>query len=709
MEVSFDYREGYDLQPEDIKNYISGNRFQVLVQQSSDIFEIITPDLIIQYISPAGEKVTGIPAEERIGRCTLELVTEEDDKEKFIYMVDYVLQYPDEKMQGELTVKDINGKLNYLTYTITNQLAEPSIQGLVINWSDITDRIEDQKEIEYLATHDELTRLPNRVFLKNKMKQLSQENTDPNFSFALIMLDIDSFRYVNDALGYQLGDQLILQVACRLQEFLNGDGFLCRYSGDQFAIIIQNLNRKWEYEETVGKIKDLFIDAYKVDLYELDMSVSLGISMYPFDEKDPDLLINYANISLLRAKHEGKNRYRFYSSDIGIQIYKQVVLRNDLLKTIERNQLQVYYQALVKLETSEILGAEALIRWNHPEWGMVSPNEFISLAEESGFIIKMGNWMLREVCKNYKGWMEQGMSPIKVSVNYSSIQFFEKHFVENIINTIREFELDPHFLIMEITESIFMKNPEKAIVDIQRLQDAGIQVALDDFGTGFSSLSYLSTFNIDILKIDRSFVKNVMADDASTIVTRSVIDLAQELRIKLVAEGIENEEQLTCLKGLNCYTGQGFIYNKPMPVKEFEQLLINETCPPYQVLSEKHERADMRKYLRIKLPKPLEAMMSITGVSGKFQVDKMKVNVKNISSDGLCFASEIRLPVNKDLTLQFMIQMQEDKKVEICGYPIWIQAIEENYYEYGVKFAQSPEEKIEFTMALYNLCKNLFN
>ncbi len=684
-------------------------RFQVLVQQSSDVFEIISPDFTIQYISPAVEKIIGYTPEERIGKNALEFL-EMEQKQEFIKMVDYVLECPEERMQGDLALKDQNGKVSYLTYTISNQLQEPSIRGIVINWRDITDRIENQKQIEYIATHDELTKLPNRVALKKKICQLCEENADLNYNFALIMLDIDGFRYINDALGYQLGDQLIIQVKSRLQGFLGENEFLCRYTGDQFAIIIQNMNQSWEYEQVVKKIAMLFKDAYKVDLYELDMTVSLGISMYPHDERDPDLLINYANISLLRSKHEGKNRYKFYSSEIGIQIYKQVVLRNDLLKAIERKQFQVYYQAQVELESSDILAAEALIRWDHPEWGMVSPNEFISLAEETGFIINLGNWMLNEVCKTYKSWMEQGMAPIKVSVNYSSIQFFEKNFVDNIITIINQYELNPHFLIMEITESVFMKNPEKAIVDIKRLQYQGIQVALDDFGTGFSSLSYLNSFNIDILKIDRSFIKNVMMDDASTIITRSVIDLAQELRIKLVAEGIENQEQLKYLKGANCYSGQGYLYNKPMPSDEFVQLLAKKKCLPTQLLNEKKTGKEHRKYLRIKLPKLLEADMSIRKrPEQNFNVGSVKVEVKNISSEGLCFAAGVRLPVNNELQLEFLIPTKDGKEAKICGYPVWAQETENSWYEYGVEFDHSPSEKIDLTMELYSLCKEMYN
>lgn len=694
------------MQPEDT-NKIQ-NKFQELLQQSGDVFEIISPDFTILWIDTAVEKIIGFNPEDRIGKNALEFF-EEDQKREFIRMMDAVLENPEEAIRGDLIMTGRNGKVSRFTYTMANQLTEPSIRGILILWQYVADRAEKQKEIEFIANHDVLTGLPNRIYLTKKIKQLCAERTDPNYSFALVMLDIDGFRYVNDALGYQLGDQLIAQVSQRLIESLDRGVFLCRYSGDQFAIILQDLNKAWEYEQAAKKIIALFNEAFKVDLYELDITVSLGISMYPHDERDPGMLINYANISLLRSKHEGKNRYKFYSTDIGIQIYKQVVLRNDLLKAIEKGQFRLYYQALVKLDSSDILAAEALIRWDHPEWGTVSPNEFIPIAEETGFIINLGNWMLREVCRNYKRWMEQGMPPIKISVNYSSIQFYERHFTDNILNIIGEHGLNPNFLIMEITESVFMKNPEKAIVDIKSLQENGIQVALDDFGTGFSSLSYLNSFNIDILKIDRSFIKNIMLDNSSSIITRSVIDLAQELKIKLVAEGIENWEQLSCLKEMNCYSGQGFIFNKPMPAEEFEQLLVKEKCLPVLLPGEKKD-PDKRKRIRVKIPKALEADMSIAEQPGqKLKIGSMKVKVKNISADGLCFSCTARLPVNKGLMLEFLITLQSGGEANIYGYPVWIQETEEGFYEYGVEFEQDPAKRADLAVTLYCLCKEMYN
>ncbi|MBR0597416.1 EAL and GGDEF domain-containing protein [Sinanaerobacter chloroacetimidivorans] len=683
--------------------------FQVLVQQSSDVFEIISPDGTIQFISPAVEKITGYKPEERIGKNTLEFL-EEGQRANFSKMMEYVLQNPDEKIDGDFTVRNFEGREVYLALSMSNQLSEPSIQGIVINWRDITERVENQREIEYIATHDELTKLPNRVYLKKKISQLCNlrgKSRDKNTSFALIMLDIDGFKFINDALGYQLGDQLIIQVAERLRYFLD-DQFLCRYSGDQFAMILEEFQGMEEYERVAKDLIELFQYPFKVDMYELDVTTSMGISIFPDDEQLPDSLINYANIALLRSKREGKNRYEFYSSDIGIQIYKQLVLRNDLIKAIEKNQFRVYYQPQIKLKSNDILAAEALIRWEHPDWGLVSPNEFIPLAEETGFIINLGNWMLRQVCKNYKDWMDQGLPPIKVSVNYSSIQFFEKNFVENIKNIIDEYELDPHFLIMEITESVLMKNAEKAISDINRLQALGIQVALDDFGTGFSCLAYLNSFNIDILKIDRSFIKNVFKDDNSSIITRSVIDLAQELKIKLVAEGIENFDQLSYLRELNCFMGQGFLYSKPVPQKEFEDILKKEKCIPITIKAKEKPSEEKRKFLRIKLPELLVAEMTILDIPGEeFKVGTAQIGIKNIGSEGMCFASDIKLPVNHDLVLEFSIPCMS-RETKVRGTPVWIKEVDDCIYEYGVTFIFDKDEKTNLASVFYSLCKDLY-
>jgi EAL domain-containing protein (putative c-di-GMP-specific phosphodiesterase class I) len=342
---------------------------------------------------------------------------------------------------------------------------------------------------------------------------------------------------------------------------------------------------------------------------------------------------------------------------------------------------------MIKLKSNEILAAEALIRWEHPEWGLISPMEFISLAEETGIIVDIGNWILREVCKNYRMWLSKGMSQILVAVNFSSVQFLENDFSDYIINIIIEYNLDPHFLIMELTESILMQKPDKAAADIKKLQSEGIQIALDDFGTGFSSLAYLSDYNIDILKIDGAFVKKLPADKSSGAIIKSVINLCGDLDIKLVAEGIENWDQLQFLKNLNCNTGQGYIYGKPVPVEEFEKILFRKKLKPV-IVSENiiAPMEDRRKFFRVNFQNHLETHMTIMNVKGKkINVGYTAVLIKNIGPGGLCFISNVKLPVQRDFILYFVTEIF-NKKFKVYGCPVWMEERKDGLFEYGIEF-----------------------
>lgn len=551
-------------------------RFQTLIQESHDVYVIISPDGTIKYISPAVEKHLGYTPEERVGHKIFDLFVDQD-KPKMINAVESSLKDKDHCHMDTGIVRTKAGQEICSEYTLRNLLSDPAIEGIVINWRDITDRIEHQKEIVRLSTHDCLTNLPNLEHFRKQLSLACKEAKEKNTSFALINLDIDGFRYVNDALGYLLGDQLILQVAQKLESFIGNDELICRTSGDRFNILIMGPSTIEEYESIAKEIIGLFSQPFKLDIYELYITISLGISIYPEDAQDPDLLLKHAFSSWNWAKKEGKNKYIFFSSHIEDESYKQFILRNDLRTGLEKNQFKVYYQPLVDLQTNEIMGAEALIRWDHPTWGMVPPDKFIFLAEETGFIVSLGNWILREVCKTYKEWLQNGLPPIKISINYSKPQFFEKDFVENIKGMMNEFELAPEFLIIEITESLLMSNFEQVKSDIQKLQTLGIQVALDDFGTGYSSFSYLTLFNINILKIDRSFIREIPLNSKSTVIVSSLIAMMSELGVDLVAEGIEEPEQLDLLRKFNCQIGQGFIFSKPLPRIDFESLLTKKT------------------------------------------------------------------------------------------------------------------------------------
>lgn len=659
-------------------------RFNSLIKESVDVFVILDSDKRIVYLSEASEKVLGYKAQEHIGRKMYDY-HEQCEMHKLTEMIELVLSEPEKRVTGDIFFKTKSGKVLYLEIYMQNFLHDSAIEGIVVNCRDVTNRMEAQERINYLSTHDQLTELPNNLYFENKLKLLCQHAKEASNSFAIFMLDIDSLRYIKNTLGYKVAEQYIVQIAQKLKSYCGTTKFICHYCNNRFIIIIEGIKTLDEYEIIIEDIYELFSRTIKVDKYELDVDISIGISTYKEDVQDNELLIRHAETAMFLAKSEGKNRYKFYSSDLNIQSYKQFVLRNDLRRSIENNQLKIYYQPIVNIRTNEILAAEALIRWEHPQWGVVSPIEFISIAEETGDIIKIGNWLFREVCRNYKQWLNNGLPKIKVSINFSSIQFFEANFVEDIINTINEYELNPKFLIMEITESILMEKSDKVISDIKRLQSHGIQIALDDFGTGYSSLAYLNSFNIDILKIDGSFIKNINIDETSTIITKYIIKMAQELKIKLVAEHIETLDQLDFLRKLKCYTGQGYMFSKPVTLKAFEKILDKKKCNPV-IVKDSIVHECRRKFSRLKFIQALEAGLTILDIKGKkVNVGNTKVLIKDIGDGGLCFISNIRIPIERDIVLQFTTQLI-GKEIKIHGHSVWIEEIDDNLFEYGIEF-----------------------
>ncbi|WP_050740823.1 EAL domain-containing protein [Acetobacterium bakii] len=581
---------------------------------------------------------------------------------------------------------------------------------------EITKKMEMEKRINHMATHDELTGLPNRISFKQELMNQCDSSRNEHSSLAVMMLDFQGFKYINSALGIQSGNQMVIQMIIRLKAFLGIKNFISRYSEDQFAIIAKDLRNPEDYEAMAQSVASLFTRPFKVDIYEFPVTMNMGISIFSHDiensktaddedsEQISDELIRHANVALLWARKEGKNHYQFYSSDISIQNYKQFELRNDLRKAIEKNQFEVYYQPVVQLETTEILAAEALIRWNHPDWGMVSPQEFIYLAEETGAIVEMGKWMLREICSNSKNWKQKGIPQTKVTINFSSIQFYEKDFVENIKSILDEFQFDPKFLIIELTESLLSKDGDKVMADIQRLQTLGIKVALDDIGTGLSSLAYLNTFNIDVLKMDSAFIRNIMFDKKTAIIARTIVNLARDLEIKLVAVGIENWEQLSFLQEANCHAGQGYLYSRPLPLTEFENILKSGKCDPaFLERTTIDVSEEKRQSLRLDFEPFIEAELTIIKIlEKKMNVGNTKILIKNIGPSGLCFISNIKFPIEQEFTLRFTTILF-DRKIETHGTPVWIEEIEQGFYQYGVDFTIDQNEREELTETLIEI------
>ncbi|RXT02881.1 bifunctional diguanylate cyclase/phosphodiesterase [Ammoniphilus sp. CFH 90114] len=453
-------------------------------------------------------------------------------------------------------------------------------KGLVVVGRDITERKKVERLNEYLAYSDPLTHVPNRRFFEETLDEMLQVAADTNEEFAVLYLDLDRFKYVNDTLGHAIGDKL-LQSFCHiiLQCKREGD-FMARMGGDEFTLLVKGYKDRVEVKALAEKLIHRIKEPIIVEEYELFVTTSIGICFYPSDGEDAQSLMKNADAALHQAKEEGKNKFCIFNSEINKKARKTFSVEKELRRALNHNEFLIYYQPRVNIHSGKIIGAEALIRWNHPEWGMVSPGEFIPLSEETGLIIPIGEWIIREVCRQVKDWKAQGLPLIPISINISAKRFMQRDFITEIKQLLDDYDLDGPQLELEVTETSFISNPLAAQTTMTKLDELGVKVALDDFGTGYSSLSYLTQFKLHTLKIDRSFIQDLSKDDKVRVITTSIIQIAKGLGMEIVAEGVETEEQLVLLEQYGCEQVQGFIYSKPVPVDEFEQLITEGRLQP---------------------------------------------------------------------------------------------------------------------------------
>jgi diguanylate cyclase (GGDEF)-like protein len=390
---------------------------------------------------------------------------------------------------------------------------------------------------------------------------------------AVIFFDLDRFKIINDTLGHQAGDQMLQYVASKLTSYVREQDVIARFGGDEFMILLTGINHIEEMDGFVRGILEYLREPFFFDKQELYITASIGISMYPTNGSDVETLIKYADIAMYRAKEKGGNTHEIYNPDMNLRSLHRLNLEIDMRKAIEREEFMVYYQPLVDLDKGEIFGMESLVRWKHPEWGMVSPGEFIPLAEETGLIVPLGNWVLKEACKQNRIWNLMGLPPLCVSVNISVNQFMHADFVNFIEETLYTTGLSPDLLCLEITESVAMKNVTFIMDTMDRLKQLGVQISIDDFGTGYSSLSYLKRFRVHTLKIDQSFIRDVTTDEDNAAIVTALIVMSQQLKIKSLAEGVETQEQLDFLRARGCNEIQGYIFSTPLPADQFEQLI----------------------------------------------------------------------------------------------------------------------------------------
>jgi diguanylate cyclase (GGDEF)-like protein/PAS domain S-box-containing protein len=458
---------------------------------------------------------------------------------------------------------------------------------------DLSSNKQTKEKLNHLAYHDALTDLPNQVLFKDRLKQaiaLSRRNDQMQ---AVLLLNLDRFKTINDSLGYASGDRLLQSVAQRLTSCVRESDTVARFGSDEFAILLTQIPRAQDAANAARAIKQSLDQALIFEDQEIFVSSSIGISLYPQDGRDTGGLLKTAGVALERAKAQGGGNYQFYTAGGTTRALKQLILESNLRPGLERSEFFVQYQPQVAIHDFHLVGMEALIRWQHPSLGLLYPSEFINLAEESGFIIALGDWVLRTGCAQNKAWQDAGLTPMRLSVNFSARQFQQPTFISDVAQILKDTNLDPRWLELELTESSIMKDPEQAIEKLHELKLMGIKVAVDDFGTGYSSLNYLKRFPIDTLKIDKSFVSDVCKDPHDTAIVRAIINLGHALDVTVIAEGVETKEQLQYLSALECDAVQGFLFSKALSAKAFEELLVEQRRVA-EVKDEEFLAADLR-------------------------------------------------------------------------------------------------------------------
>lgn len=526
---------------------------------------IITIDMhgIIQDVNRACENMFGYQEDELIGQPISVLIPEKA-RNVHIQLFEHYDHEVAQKMLGhnvELQGLHHDGTIFPLELNISElRLGDELFFTSIVR--DITDRKKSESIIKHLAYYDALTDLPNRRLF---YEQLEKSKMGP---FSLMYVDLDQFKIINDNLGHLVGDKLLRSVATRMNACVSKEDFVARLGGDEFAIIVNSdqLNRT---APTAKKLLEKLSQPFFIDGRELHISASIGISLYPNDTYDLDILVKNADIALYSAKAFGRNNYQYYHEEMGSKLEERLMIETELRQALEQDQFFLVYQPKITLEDGSVAGVEALIRWHHPKLGFIAPIKFIPIAEETGLIVPIGEWVLRTACQQVKLWQSEGLPPVRVAVNLSSVQFNQENLCEMIDQILKETDLDPEWLEIELTESTVMQDAAKAVRILNEIKEMGITLSVDDFGTGYSSLSYLKRLPIQQIKVDRSFVMDLPHNHDDVILTQTIINLGKNLRLNVVAEGVETIEQLHMLREFGCHQVQGYFFSRPMEASQF--------------------------------------------------------------------------------------------------------------------------------------------
>ena len=554
-------------------------RLAALVEHASDLVCVVGSDGRIVYASPAVARVLGLEPLDLEGVPVADLVHPED-LDRLLDQVPDVVATPGMSPAFDARVAHTDGGWRHMEIVATNLLENPAVEGIVVNARDVTERVEVAAQLEERAFHDDLTGLPNRALLVDRLQDALHRASRHQRSVGVLFLDLDRFKVVNDSLGHGAGDDLLREVARRLERTVRPGDTVARLGGDEFVVVIGDMLRPTDALTAAERVRRSLARPVDLGAESTVVSTSIGIAIARGDESPGDLLRD-ADIAMYRAKEGGRDTFRFFMPKMNAGASDRMSLERDLRHAMEREELQVHYQPIVDLASQHVIGAEALIRWRHPERGLVPPDKFIPLAEETGLINQIGEWVLRTACRQAKEWNDIGPDPIFVTVNMSGRQMTGHGFIDLVCEVLEETGLAPQSLHLEITESILMDDIAESTVTLEGLHAIGIPLSIDDFGTGFSSLSYLKKFPFSILKIDRSFIRGLLDDTDDAALTQAIIAMADGLKIETVAEGVETHGQHEYLQSRKCLYGQGYHFSQAVPAEEFLAYVVtvNDVSP----------------------------------------------------------------------------------------------------------------------------------
>jgi diguanylate cyclase (GGDEF)-like protein/PAS domain S-box-containing protein len=528
---------------------------------------------LITSVNPAFCEITGYSEMEIIQQHLETLKSDRHQQEFFDEVWTTVCQTG--FWRGEVWNQRCNGEVYPAWMTISCVRDE---QGNMLHYvavfSDITSIKQSQSQLEHLAHHDSLTNLPNRLLFEDRLQHAISQSKRQGRQLAVLFLDLDRFKNINDTLGHAMGDELLKEVAKRLLDILRDDDTAARLGGDEFTVLVENLEDPSQAAVVAAKIQESFKTPYQIAGRELHVTTSIGISIYPEDGQSVADLTKNADAAMYQAKEQGRNNYRYYTSELTRTAFERLLLETELRSALKKDQLLLYYQPQISLKNGQMTGAEAVLRWHHPRLGIIPPARFIPLAEESGLIHEIGHWVLKEACEQTRYLYKQGLFQGRMAVNLSVRQIMQTDLILRFEQIIADSECPPDMLQLEVTEGIFMGQMKQSVPVLDVFKKLGVSIAIDDFGTGYSSLSYLKQLPIDKLKIDRSFIRDLPNDSDAIAITQAIIALGKNLGLHIVAEGVETLAQQALLQKMGCEEGQGYLYSPPVPANAFEEMLL---------------------------------------------------------------------------------------------------------------------------------------